>query len=96
MILDKSDVLVQVYYVLFHIYAHLSLKCCFKTSGFGLLVLGSKTSAIVSLLEGGKGTLLMTLSVVGIFGLGVALLVAAVLLTDMTARMPTAALVCCH
>jgi len=38
---------------------------------------------MVSLLEGGKGTLLMTLSVVGIFGFGVVLLVAAVLLTDM-------------
>ena len=32
------------------------MKCCFNTSGFGLLVLESNTSARVSLLEGGKGT----------------------------------------
>ena len=35
-----------------------------------------------------KNLLLMTLSVVGIFGLGVVLLVAAVLLTDMMLVLP--------
>ena len=32
------------------------MKCCFNTSGRGLLVRGSNTSLIVSLLEGGNGT----------------------------------------
>lgn len=32
------------------------MKCCFNTSGLGLLVRGSNTSEMVSLLEGGKGT----------------------------------------
>ena len=32
------------------------MKCCFRTSGLGLLVLESNTSAMVSLLEGGNGT----------------------------------------
>merc|ERR1719186_968653 len=48
----------------------------------GLLVLGSNTSDMVSLLYGRQGTLLTTRSVVDIFGLGTVLLVV-VLLADM-------------
>ena len=32
------------------------IKCCLRTSGLGLLVRGSNTSATVSLLDGGNGT----------------------------------------